>query len=137
MESVCLVNDINEQPNIIGDGINAAQRIMNHAKPNEILVSRSYYENTSLSTQKLSTLFNGSGVKHENHILDYQAHLARLNQDQAATANQPSTLDPPLILTDNLKSSESSGFLNTVSWKYAMASLFILAALFAIVKLTI
>src|SRR5918999_799737 len=39
---VRLVKDINGQPNIIGDGINVAQRVMTFAKPGQVLVSRSY-----------------------------------------------------------------------------------------------
>src|SRR6266581_3691946 len=41
---VRLVKDINGQPNIIGDGINVAQRVMSFAEPGQILVSRSYYD---------------------------------------------------------------------------------------------
>src|ERR1700704_718063 len=41
---VRLVRDLNSQPNIIGDGINVAQRVMGFAQPGQILVSRSYYE---------------------------------------------------------------------------------------------
>ena len=41
---VRLVKDINERPNIVGDGINVAQRIMGFARSGQILVSRSYYE---------------------------------------------------------------------------------------------
>ena len=51
---VRVVRDINGQPNIIGDGINVAQRIMSFAKPNQILVSRSYYDVTSRLTQEIS-----------------------------------------------------------------------------------
>jgi len=35
---VRLVKDINGQPNIIGDGINVAQRVMSFAEPGQILV---------------------------------------------------------------------------------------------------
>ena len=38
---VKLVKDINGHPNIIGDGINVAQRIMSFARPGQIVVSRS------------------------------------------------------------------------------------------------
>ncbi len=41
---VKLVKDINGHPNIIGDGINVAQRIMSFARPGQIVVSRSYYD---------------------------------------------------------------------------------------------
>jgi hypothetical protein len=41
---VRLVKDLNGQMNIIGDGINVAQRVMSFADPGQLLVSRSFYE---------------------------------------------------------------------------------------------
>src|SRR5688572_32070359 len=41
---VRLVKDLNAQMNIIGDGINVAQRIMSFSRPGQLLVSRSFYE---------------------------------------------------------------------------------------------
>src|SRR5690348_12861468 len=41
---VRLVRDINSQLNIIGDGINVAQRVMSFAAAGQLLVSRSFYE---------------------------------------------------------------------------------------------
>ncbi|MEX2240388.1 MAG: adenylate/guanylate cyclase domain-containing protein, partial [Burkholderiales bacterium] len=41
---VRLVKDINGQINIIGDGINVAQRVMTFAQAGQLLVSRSFYE---------------------------------------------------------------------------------------------
>src|SRR5512134_3704120 len=36
--------NLNGQPNLIGDGINVAQRVMGFAQPGQVLVSRSYYD---------------------------------------------------------------------------------------------
>ena len=41
---VRLVKDLNAQLNIIGDGINVAQRVMSFSDPGQLLVSRSFYE---------------------------------------------------------------------------------------------
>jgi class 3 adenylate cyclase len=41
---VRVVSDINGHSNVIRDGIDVAQRVMGLAAPNQILVSRSYYE---------------------------------------------------------------------------------------------
>src|SRR4051812_13080472 len=41
---VRLVRDLNGQMNIIGDGINVAQRVMSFSRPGQLLVSRSFYE---------------------------------------------------------------------------------------------
>jgi hypothetical protein len=41
---VRVVSDVNEQRNVVGDGINVAQRVMSFCDPGELLVSRSFYE---------------------------------------------------------------------------------------------
>src|SRR5258708_10437184 len=41
---VKLVKDVNGHASMLGDGINAAQRIMGFASPGQIAVSRSYYD---------------------------------------------------------------------------------------------
>jgi class 3 adenylate cyclase len=41
---VRLVSDLNSQQNVVGDGINVAQRVMSFCEPGELLVSRSFYE---------------------------------------------------------------------------------------------
>lgn len=127
---VRVVNDINGRPNIIGDGINVAQRIMSFAKANEILVSRSYYEVTSRLTQEISKMFDYSGVKYDKHVREHEVYSVRSTEDQTAAKYQPTTL------LDNFKLTKSLTFLNKVNWKYTVLSLLILPALFALVKLS-
>ena len=55
---VKLLRDINKQLNLIGDGINVAQRVMSFAEPGKLLVSRSYYEIISCLSQEYAKLFN-------------------------------------------------------------------------------
>ena len=55
---VRLVRDINGQPNIVGDGINVAQRIMGFADPSQILVSRSYYDAVSRLSPQYPGMFH-------------------------------------------------------------------------------
>ena len=47
--------------NVIGDGINVAQRVMSFAEPNQILVSRSYYEVVSRLAPEYAQLFQYVG----------------------------------------------------------------------------
>ena len=54
---VRLVKDINGQPNIIGDGINVAQRVMSFSEPGQIMVSRSFYEVVSCLSEGYGRLF--------------------------------------------------------------------------------
>lgn len=79
---VRVVKDINGRPNIIGDGINVAQRIMSFAKPNQILVSRSYYEVTSRLTQEISQMFDYFGVKQDKHEREHEVYSVRLLKEQ-------------------------------------------------------
>ncbi len=126
---VRVVNDINGQPNIIGDGINVAQRIMSFAKANEILVSRSYYEITSRLTEEISRMFDYSGVKHDKHVREHEVYSVRTAEDQVLAKNQP------VILKGNVKPTESISFLNKINWKYLAPSLLlILLALVTLIK---
>ncbi|MGZ5138129.1 MAG: hypothetical protein ACXWCX_10035, partial [Burkholderiales bacterium] len=71
---VRLVKDINGQPNIIGDGINVAQRVMSFAKPSQVLVSRSYYEVVSRLSEESSKLFTYEGSRTDKHIREHEVY---------------------------------------------------------------
>ena len=79
--TVRVMNDINNHTNIIGDGINVAQRIMSFAHPNQILVSRSYFEITSRLSQEIAQLFDYSGVKQDKHVREHEVYSVRLQKD--------------------------------------------------------
>ena len=71
---VRLVKDINGQPNIIGDGINVAQRVMSFARPGQVLVSRSYYEVVSRLSDESSKLFSYEGSRTDKHIREHEVY---------------------------------------------------------------
>ncbi len=71
---VRLVKDINGQPNIIGDGINVAQRVMSFALPGQVLVSRSYYEVVSCLSDDYSKIFNYQGSHTDKHIREHEVY---------------------------------------------------------------
>ncbi|HVS27652.1 MAG TPA: adenylate/guanylate cyclase domain-containing protein [Burkholderiales bacterium] len=71
---VRVVKDINGQPNIIGDGINVAQRVMSFAEPNEVLVSRSYYEVVSHLSQEYELLFSFQGARADKHVREHEVY---------------------------------------------------------------
>ena len=64
---VYLTKDINGQENVIGDGINVAQRVMSFAGKGELLVSRSFYEVALLLSGEYSTLFQALGSRADKH----------------------------------------------------------------------
>ncbi|HET7199628.1 MAG TPA: adenylate/guanylate cyclase domain-containing protein, partial [Burkholderiales bacterium] len=69
---VRLVKDINGQPNIIGDGINVAQRVMSFAEPGQILVSRSYYDVMARLSEDYAKLFHYEGAKTDKHVREHE-----------------------------------------------------------------
>ena len=140
LQPVRLENDFNKQSNIIGAGINVAKQVMQKAKPNEALVSRSYHENVPTTTQASSTLLDDLEVKFENHVLDYQAYLSDLNEKQVTKQvinSEPVTLNQPATSTPIQPSLKKPKYPNASSWRYVLACLFVPLALFSIVKLTV
>lgn len=71
---VKLVKDLNGQPNIIGDGINVAQRVMSFAQPGQILVSRSYYEVVSCLSEEYGRLFRYEGSRTDKHVREHEVY---------------------------------------------------------------
>ncbi len=70
-----IVKDVNGQPNMLGDGINVAQRVMSFAQPNQILVSRSYYEIVSRLSQEYTRLFQYLGVHRDKHVREHEVYV--------------------------------------------------------------
>jgi class 3 adenylate cyclase len=64
---VYLSKDINGQDNVIGDGINVAQRVMSFAQPGELLVSRSFYEVVLLLSGDYATMFQARAAQSDKH----------------------------------------------------------------------
>lgn len=71
---VRLVKDINGQPNIVGDGINVAQRVMGFAEPGQILVSRSYYDAASRLSQEYAGMFHFEGSRTDKHVREHEVY---------------------------------------------------------------
>jgi class 3 adenylate cyclase len=71
---VKLVKDINGQPNIIGDGINVAQRVMSFCNPGQVLVSRSFYEVVSCLSEDYGKLFHYEGARTDKHVREHEVY---------------------------------------------------------------
>lgn len=69
---VRLVKDLNGQPNIIGDGINVAQRVMSFSEPGQVLVSRSYFEVVSHLSAGYSQMFSYRGSRTDKHVREHE-----------------------------------------------------------------
>ncbi len=72
---VRLVKDINGHPNIVGDGINVAQRIMSFANPGQILASRSYFDMVSRLSDEYARLFSFDGSRTDKHVREHEVYV--------------------------------------------------------------
>lgn len=85
--------DLEARPNFVGDGINAAKRIMDFAAPGEITASRAYFEAVSWLDSAYAALFRHLGASDDKHgrahelyaISPSAAVLEKLRQDLAPT----------------------------------------------------
>lgn len=80
-----IVKDVNGQPNMLGDGINVAQRVMSFAEPNQILVSRSYYEIVSRLSQEYTRLFQYFGIHRDKHVREHEVYVMTAGGPGATT----------------------------------------------------
>ena len=71
---VKIVRDMNGQPNVLGDAINVAQRVMSFSQPNQILVSRSYYEVVSRLADEYVKLFRHMGKHKDKHVREHEVY---------------------------------------------------------------
>ena len=83
---VRLVKDINGRANIVGDGINVAQRIMGFAGSGQILVSRSYFDAASRLSQEYAGMFYNEGTRADKHGREHEIYA--IGQQGEAAADQ-------------------------------------------------
>jgi hypothetical protein len=112
---VKLVKDINGHPNIIGDGINVAQRVMSFAEPGQILVSRSYFEVVSCMSEGYVQLFHYEGSRTDKHVREHEVYAVEAAAGTAlelaaaaAPRSQPAVEDKPIVVD---KLSQSASFV--------------------------
>jgi hypothetical protein len=86
---VRLVRDLNGQPNIIGDGINVAQRVMGFAKPGQILVSRSYDEVVLHISEGYTKLFNYEGSRTDKHVREHEVYSVGYTNSRTSGIRSP------------------------------------------------
>jgi len=71
---VSVIKDINGQTNMLGDGINSAQRVMGFAGKNQIYVSRSYFDFVSSLSDEYKNLFRYRGSQRDKHGREFQLY---------------------------------------------------------------
>jgi len=92
---VRLIKDLNGQLNMIGDGINVAQRVMSFAEARQVLVSRSYFEVVSRLSPEFSQLFKYEGARTDKHVREHEVYTVgptsndlRRSASEASVANR-------------------------------------------------
>ncbi len=96
---VKLLRDINGHPNIVGDGINVAQRIMTFARPGQIVVSRSFFDVVSVISDEYAKLFKYEGSRTDKHVREHEIYVvgesvAAFNQARAGLADRAASTNP-------------------------------------------
>lgn len=71
---VKVVQDVNNRRNVLGDGINIAQRIMSFAPSGKIYVSRSFYEVISCLSKEYDDLFHYRGKMNDKHEREHTVY---------------------------------------------------------------
>lgn len=84
---VNVVKDMNGQSNMVGDGINDAQRIMSFAGSDHIYISRAYYDVVSRLSSKYAKLFKYHGIENDKHGRHHKVY--EVIDEQAGVVEQP------------------------------------------------
>lgn len=138
---VRLLKDINGALNAIGDGINAAQRIMSFATANRILVSQSYFEVVSRLSDDYKNLFELKGIEKDKHVREHTVyHLlqpgSKKTEPAVANADSRPTLSTPDMSSAATVAAEAGEAGNDrrapqarpILWAASAAALVVLAA---------
>ena len=72
---VKLATGVGGHPNIIGDGINVAERIMGFAEPGQLTASRPLFEVMSRMSDHYATLFQYVGVRTDKQVRAHDVYL--------------------------------------------------------------
>jgi len=89
--------DLEARPNFVGDGINAAKRIMDFAEPGQITASRAFFEAVGSLDSAYADLFRHIGAPDDKHgrahelyaVAPSAAVLQKLKLDLASAVNEP------------------------------------------------
>jgi class 3 adenylate cyclase len=75
MGPVRVIEDVNGRVNVVGDGINVAQRIMDFAEPGQIVASRACFDIMSRIANGTAALFRYAGVQEDKHGRIHELHI--------------------------------------------------------------
>ncbi len=110
---VKLIRDINGHPNIVGDGINVAQRIMSFAKQGQIVVSRSFFDVVSVISDEYNKLFHYEGSRTDKHVREHEIYVvgesaAAFKQAQDGMVDRAASTNPRAATAKAAKATDSA-----------------------------
>jgi len=119
--------DLEARPNFVGDGINAAKRIMDFAAPGQITASRAYFEAVSWLDSSYAALFQHLGASDDKHgrahelyaVSTSAAVLEKLRLDLAPTGREIAERDAKSISSTGERGSTPTrrdGASGTLRW---------------------
>ena len=127
---VRLVRDINSQPNIIGDGINVAQRVMSFAQRGQVFVSRSYYEVVTRISADYARLFAYQGSHTDKHVREHEIYEAMPNSEAHDLTMRRKQARPDRSASESARAVASGGVFarRRLAFVVTSFSIFLLAA---------
>ncbi len=150
--------DLEARPNFVGDGINAAKRIMDFAEPGQITASRAFFDAVGSLDSAYAELFRHVGAPDDKHgrahelyaVAPSTAVLQKLKLDLAPAADEPaqfaanipSPLKPPrnpasaIAIDTAPKSSRAGEIVKKTLFALIAVSALGAVSLFAVNKLT-
>lgn len=90
-----LLTDLNGRDNVIGDGINVAQRVMSFADINQIVVSRSYYDVVACLSDNGAARFTHLGEHRDKHDRAHDIYAIVAEHGTDAEPVRTVQLNPP------------------------------------------
>lgn len=92
---VKVIKDVNGRRNTVGDGINCAQRVMDFAAPNQLLVSRSFHDVVACLSEEYNSLFSHLGIRHDKHVKEYDIYEVTVPVERLRHPEDPQPADDP------------------------------------------
>jgi class 3 adenylate cyclase len=100
-----LLTDLNGRDNVIGDGINVAQRVMSFAHTNQIVVSRSYYDVVACLSDNGASRFVHLGEHRDKHDRAHDIYAVVMDGEADAEPVRTVQLNPQDPLPSHIDSS--------------------------------
>jgi len=106
---VKLISDLNDQVNVIGDGINVAQRVMSFAEEGQLLVSASYHDVVSRQSAEYANLFVREGRRHDKHVREHDVYSVSAGLHMRAAESLTGDEPPELVVSGIYRAPEEPG----------------------------